>query len=473
MWFSTGMIIPILIHLAKGRSGKTLHVGSIQLLRENIISQSSSLKIRERMLLLLRCLGIVLAALFLSLPVWKEVFSSRKNTGWVLVEKNRTALSLRPYQPLVDSLLQAGFELHLLENDFPKTQWTDIDTSFQDSTVLHLPSYWELLKKLEQRIPATMPLYVFTGHKLNRFSGNRPALSLNLIWTVLETPDTISSWISSGYATSPDSVRVFTGHSWNVGTWFQPVLLNKDSLNAGTSGQQMVPDSSSMVVEIFSSASSPDAAYLQTALDAVRFYTHRRLKILRTDQKDSVLQNPDWIFWLSDTPIPDRLHPKNTFRYKSGTAVVTHSWIYPVSRREGSENSIYRMVLAGKDSSSETIWTDGFGRPLLTCEKKDGPVYSFFSRIDPDWNDLPWSVYFPQFILQLLYPQNWTTLDQISDQRKISVAQIAPVLEVDNLKPGEKIIQQKDLTAICWFFLFIIFCLERFLSWKVKKTIHE
>ncbi len=473
MWVSTGMIIPILIHLAKGRSGKTLQIGSIRLLRENIISQSSSLKIRERMLLFLRCLGIVLAAVFLSSPIWKQVFSSRKNAGWVLVEKNRTALSFRPYQPLVDSLLKAGFELHLLEEDFPKTQWTDIDTSFQDTTLLYLPSYWELLKKLEQRIPATMPLYVFTGNKLNRFSGSRPTLSLNLIWTVLETPDTNSSWISSGYTTPTDSLRVFTGHSWNLGTWFQPVLLHKDSLAAGTSVQQMVPDSSTMMVEIFSPKGSPDAAYLQTALDAVGFYTHRRLKIIRTDQKDSVLQNPDWIFWLSDTPMPDRLHPKNTFRYSSGTAVTVHSWIYPAHRREGSENSISRMVLAGKDSSSETIWTDGYGRPLLTGEKKDAPVYSFFSRIDPDWNDLPWSAYFPQFILQLLYPQNWTTLDLMNDRRIINVAQIAPVLEADNLKPGEKIFQHKDLKGICWFFLFFVFCLERFLSWNLKKVTHE
>jgi hypothetical protein len=473
IWVSSGIIVPILIHLAKGRSGKTLRIGSIHLLRENIISQSSSFKIRERLLLILRCLGIVLAAIFLCSPAWKHPFSSDKNIGWVILEKNRTARSLGPFRVLVDSLLSAGFELHLLENDFPKTRIGDIDTLSKDSTGLLLPSYWELLKKLEQRIPATMPLYVFTGNKLSRFSGNRPELSLNLHWTLLETPDTITSWMSSAFSTTPDSVRVLRGLSRNSGTWFKPDFLNKQMLDKTTSGQNLISDSSTTVIGIFSVAGNPDAGYLQTALDAVRFYTHRRLNVFRTYQKDSILQKADWVFWLSDAPIPGWIHPKNIFLYKSGAYVATHSWIYPVSRMIRPELAVYRVVMSKKDSTVETIWSDGFGRPLLTLAKKENQVYSFFSRIDPDWNDLPWSAYFPRFILHLIYPENWTTLDQLNDQRKISASQAAPVFHAEDRKMREKIFQQIDLSAVCWVLLFVIFSLERILSWKTRNVIHD
>src|SRR4029077_14391626 len=105
------MVVPILIHLAKGRMGKTLRIGRTRLIRENIISQSSSLKIRERLLLLLRCLGILLAAFFLAGPGWKHPVTSRSAKGWILLEKNRVAHSLDPYQALIDSLVNQGFEL--------------------------------------------------------------------------------------------------------------------------------------------------------------------------------------------------------------------------------------------------------------------------------------------------------------------------------------------------------------------------
>jgi hypothetical protein len=473
IWISAGIMIPILIHLAKGRSGKTLSIGSIHLLRENIISQSSSLKIRERLLLFLRCLGIIVAAFFLSSPFWRNSFSTDKKTGWVLVEKNRSIRSLHPYQPLIDSLLKSGFELRLLEEDFPKTRMQDIETTSQDSLVPELPSYWKLLERLGQQVPSDMPLYVFTGDKLSRFSGNRPELSLNLHWTLLETPDTVSSWISSVYATSSDSVLVVNGHSRNTKTWFQRTPLNKEGLSKITTDRGPVPDADTLVVVIFCPAEKPDAGYLQTALEAVRFYTRRRMSILRTAQKGNIPQKADWIFWLSDDPIPSGMNPRNVFQYKTGTPVATHSWIYPAVGSEPSGISVNRLAGSNNDSLSETIWSDGFGRPLLTVDKKEPRTFSFYSRFDPAWNDLPWSAFFPRFIFRLLYPENWTALDRSDDQRKISASQANPVFYQSANSINERKFQLTELSSLFWGLLFIIFCLERLLSWKKKESAHD
>jgi hypothetical protein len=472
LWVSSGIVIPILIHLAKGRSGKTLRIGSIHLLRENIISQSSSLKIRERILLCLRCLGIVVASIFLSSPEWIHFFGTNKHAGWVLLEKNCPPQALETQRPLIDSLLHDGFELHLLEEDFPKTRLKETLTLSPDSADPSLPSYWSLLENLEQQVPADLPLYIFTGYKLNRFSGDRPALSLNLHWILLESDDRTASWVSTAYLTSLDSMRVLTGQSTHTRTWFQSSLLTKEGFEK-TNDLNIIPDSIAMKVAVYSPPDNPDGFYLQTALEAVRAYTQHPLTILKISQMDSIPPTADWIFWLSSDPFPDRLHPKHLFMYKPGAPVATHTWIVPSLEEGRSRISVYKIIGSQNESVSETLWQDGFGRPLLTVEKKEAPVFSFYSRIDPAWNDLPWSADFPRFILQLLYPENLTSADRSKDQREISRAQAIPSLVSEAGNRAYKKFQQTDLYSVFWILLFIIFCLERLLSWKKKQPIHE
>jgi len=464
IWISAGIVVPILIHLAKGRMGKTLRIGSTRLIRENIISQSSSLKIRERLLLLLRCLGILLIAFFLAGPGWKHPFTSRNAKGWILLEKNRTALSLEPYHVLIDSLLNQGFELRLLEKNFPVTQLGDTVSISIDSTSLTLSGYWQLLKDLEKKLPSGLPVYLFSGDQLKRFTGSRPDLSLNLQWFFLNAPDTIHSWISGAYTTAGDSIKKITGNSRPSATWFRSAMIPAAD-HAVLAGENIITDTNTLVVDVFGESGNPDGDYVLTALQAVRYYTDHRIKISLIKNADSLHANADWIFWLSANPFPASLHPRNLFMYKNGEALHSDSRIYT---RDGSEPdglALYRIIRSSVDSSFQNIWTDGMGSPLLTRNDKAFTRYAFYSRIDPAWNDLPWSAALPRFILQLLYPEQPSTKDLLQDQRKIDPRQAIPVLHTAGLSPDKMIYQYKDLSRFCWVLLMIMFCAERFLSW--------
>ena len=470
LWISAGIVVPILIHLAKGQAGKTLRIGSTRLIRENIISQSSSLKIRERLLLLLRCLGILLAAFFLASPGWKHPFSSGNAKGWILLEKNRPAHSLEPYQALIDSLVSSGFELRVPEKEFPKTRLADTVSISPDSNLMAFSGYWQLLDDLEKKIPSGLPIYLFTGNQLNRFTGSRPDLALNLHWFFLNAPDTIHSWTSGAYSTSADSIMKVTGNSRPSATWFQNTRVSGTDYNERLADEHILTDTNTLIVDVYEENGNPDADYINTALRSVHEYTNHRMKISLVKNADSLHANADWIFWLSDKPFPAFSHPRNLFIYKNGEPLSSDSHIYT---RDGSEPdgiSLYQIIPSPTDTSSRNIWMDGMGRPLLTRNSKEFTRYVFYSRIDPAWNDLPWSAALPRFILQILYPEHLTTKDLLEDQRKIDPHQAVPVLRSAGLSPDKMIFQYEELSRYVWVLLLIIFCAERFLSWYKKSA---
>jgi Aerotolerance regulator N-terminal len=470
LWISAGIVVPILIHLAKGQAGKTLRIGSIRLIRENIISQSSSLKIRERLLLLLRCLGILLAAFFLAAPAWKHPFTSRNAKGWILLERNRPAHSLEPYHVLIDSLVSRGFELRVPEKDFPKTRLDDTVSISMDSTRMALSGYWQLLKDLEKKLPAGLPVYLFTGNQLSRFTGPRPDLSLNLQWFFLNAPDTTGSWISRAWSTSADSIRKITGNSRPSVTWFQTAMVPHSEYDAILKGENILTDTNTLMADVYGESGNPDADYIYTALQAVRQYTDHRIKISFIHHVDSLHAHADWIFWLSDKAFPASLHPRNLFMYENGEPVNSDSHIYTRDGAEPDGTALYLTIRSSTDSLARNIWTDGTGRPLLTRIDKKFIRYRFYSRIDPAWNDLPWSAALPRFILQLLYPEEISNKDLLRDQRKIDPRQAIPALRTAGLTTDKMIYQHEDLSRYFWVLLLLLFCGERFLSLKKKGS---
>ena len=83
----SGMIIPILIHLWNVKKGKTLKIGSVNLLDESSRQNARSLRLLDLLLLLLRCLLIIILSIFLSEPLWVSSNSSDQKGGWILIEK--------------------------------------------------------------------------------------------------------------------------------------------------------------------------------------------------------------------------------------------------------------------------------------------------------------------------------------------------------------------------------------------------
>ncbi|MBC7652345.1 MAG: BatA domain-containing protein, partial [Deinococcales bacterium] len=85
LWAIAGIIIPVIIHLWHIKQGKSLKVGSVIFLQESSKQQSSSLKISDWLLLLLRCLLIILLAILLAKPQWQQALQTNKQKGWLLI----------------------------------------------------------------------------------------------------------------------------------------------------------------------------------------------------------------------------------------------------------------------------------------------------------------------------------------------------------------------------------------------------
>ncbi|MDQ6812966.1 MAG: BatA domain-containing protein, partial [Bacteroidota bacterium] len=212
LWASAGIIVPIIIHLWNVTQGKTLRVGSIAFLTENAKSHASSFKLSLLLLLLLRCLLIIVLSMLIAKPFYEQQVDLHKEKGWVLIDKNQINEAYKKYRSSIDSLLRAGFTFHYFNSGFEEARFEDVVKLMRDTTTSDI-SYWALLKQLDQKVPSTLPVFVFTDNSLRKFTGTRPAVSLNLVWHIYSGADTLVTWLQDAYQISTDSIRVALGFS--------------------------------------------------------------------------------------------------------------------------------------------------------------------------------------------------------------------------------------------------------------------
>jgi hypothetical protein len=110
--------------------------------------RSSRLQLTEIWLLLLRCLIILLLALFLAQPSWNSK-TSQSNQGWVMVPRASMKMAYQAHQQSIDSLLQLGMELHALETGFPELNLKSDSSS--TSATAPIPNLWALATQLEKQ----------------------------------------------------------------------------------------------------------------------------------------------------------------------------------------------------------------------------------------------------------------------------------------------------------------------------------
>ncbi len=500
LWAIAGIILPIIIHLWHIKTGKTLKIGSIALLGKSARQSSRSFRLTDWLLLLLRCLLLLLLAFLLTEPLWQKQAQTAKTKGWILIEKQPVKEVYAHFKPQVDSLLKTGYQLHEFDASFKAVKLEQVlkDTSRAAKAKQKPASYWALLKLSEQQLPKKMPVYLFTSNQLQHFKNSRPNLNIDLRWKTYTPADSVSTWIQNAFLTSGDSIRLIVGSSKTSGTSFSTInLLNADhgdsrfnvSFAEGkpfvalkTSPQPPVlVDTSTLKVTIFQNRFPADAAYLEAALQAVKKFSGRKIKLIATNNFNQIPAKQDWVFWLSDQIPPKNIERKlvkggQLFQYETGKPQPINSWI---SNAENAENTaetinLYQHFLADKRSiaTAKTIWQDGFGQPVLSLQEVGNlNIYHFYSHFNPSWNDLVWSSDFPKMMLNLIlksYPQKDFGLN---DRRIITSDQYQPV-KTDNQNSFTNSPKPVDLTNLkhaCWIALFLVFLLERILSMRTKK----
>ncbi|TMM53758.1 hypothetical protein FEE95_17825 [Maribacter algarum] len=173
LWGLLGLLIPIAIHLWSRKKVKTIKVGSTKLLEASEPKQTSSIKLNELWLLLLRLLTILLLVFIMAEP---SITSMEENTAISYLVESSLVNDER-MRSILDTISKES--VRILESGFPK--WNDYDFSKLSNT----PSYWQLAREM-QFIPSDS-IVIFSRGFRKGLKGKRPKIKTNTHWIVVES----------------------------------------------------------------------------------------------------------------------------------------------------------------------------------------------------------------------------------------------------------------------------------------------
>lgn len=474
-----GILVPLAIHLWNSRQNKLLQVGSIALLEKTERSQARRIRIDERLLLLLRCLLVAAAALLLAHPVWTQR-AVDKEKGWVLLRKNAVHTTYAYYKPGIDSLLKAGYQLHYFDKNFEKATLRDTAKMIaaQDST----SGYWQLYSQLDTHLPAGLPVVLFTDNLEKHFTGTRPVTWRPLQWFTYTDTAATGKWVEDAYAISADSLQVITARSTATATLLQHAVTTihttaNDSVQvttqnglpvvaiAGSNG--VAADTSILRATVFAPPHVPDAGYVTAALHAIAQYTQRRIQVTQMADATHLPAAQNWLFWLSDQPLPGKLNAGAVLRYQHGQKRQQHAWITTGTH---TPIELYQWI-EGRNDTATTVWQNSFGEPVLTRTQQQAfTQYLLYTHFNAAWNNLAWDEAFPQMLLQLLFPEK---NNPRNDLRAMDNLQVQPVRAGGNAALPAQAALSTDLTPLCWLLLLVLFAAERWCAFQpVKRRKH-
>jgi len=504
------LVAPIAIHLLSRKPGKTVKVGSLKFLEASESRHLRSLKLTDMPLLLARLALLALLALLLAKPFWQSAGAqtATKNQGWVLVAPE---LINSPHdsqvEKLVDSLVTAGNELHLLAPDFPAAQIASGKIVNQEITSAnHAANYWSLLREIDTRLAIDMPLWIFALDHLSFFHGDRPILSRTVHWFNIPGPRE-NRWIQHAQFLKNDNVQLAIGFSDSRQTKFthydlrlpgqrlvfsgsgMPALeispetnsrnyklslLEKDSYFADDQFMLSTSADSKTVMILHDHKHQDDARYVQTALETVIEFG--RLPIIVKSQliqaNNEVAPNSAWAFWLAEQPPPQILLQQiapglclisdaGSQEYESVKSFIT----VKTPQTEHLVNLSRRVVVTQQGLA---WWTDGFGERILEAEQHGkGWHYRFHSRFHPAWNELVLSAALPEWLYDLLtqHPK----ISRRSDQRRVSSKQPQPKTQISAATTIASI-KAISLHFPFWVIAVILFAVERWLAERTKRS---
>jgi hypothetical protein len=252
-------------------------------------------------------------------------------------------------------------------------------------------------------------------------------------------------------------------------------LLAKDS-NPADNDCEIPAQADSMTVTILHDRQrQEDARYVQTALEAIAEFGRIPMVIKSEplDDENAAKKYNDWLFWLSARQIHQTLFQQ----IELGLRLLSDAASPEYERAEsvivmGDQPVQILPRLARRLTANEsgiTLWTDGFGAPLLECASSGkGRHYRVHSRFNPAWNGLVLSAAFPEWLLSLLTRRdgvfaNKSSINRFSDMRRISASQAQPQSQAVEMTPAASPIST-SLHFPMWIIAIILFACERWLA---------
>jgi hypothetical protein len=487
-----GISIPLIIHLWNIKKGKTLKIGSISLLAESSRQSARSLKLIDLLLLFLRCLLLIILALILAGPEWISKLNTSVNKGWILMEKQNLTETSSQFKAEIDSLSNLGYEFHYFEPGFQSAKLQDvlIENKSELGLAQQLP-YWSLIKLLEDEIPENTKAFLFTPNLLNRLGTERPLVSHAILWKTYTPSDSTATWIENAWFNQSDNVNVTIANSSPDKTTFKTVTIDPASNNSpfeldiqngkaslkfkDKQQEDSLPfsiDTSTIRIAIYTDKFKNDAGYLKAAISAIKKYTGRKI-MLSEYSTINIPSGQNIIFWLSESAIPSGIVPLNLFfKYEKGEIEEINSklnLLRSMSSIEKEDIELFkRNVYPEHSISGFPVWEDGFGKPLLDLQIENKiSIFHFYSRFNPDWNELVWIDDFPKALIPIIIPEQHASEIHPSDKRIVRQAQIDPdFLKGSDESSGKNPESQKSLKDPFWLALILIVVLERYLTFR-------
>ena len=500
------LAIPAILHLWRPPP-RTVRLGTLRFFTGPAVRRLTKLRWRERLLLAVRLLLLVLLALLLAQPIWRKPAPTQPQR-WALLEPG--VLLRGDALERWRQLDRDGFETRELGRGFGRTRpATDATNQLSEP-----PDVWSLLREVDARVPAGSTIAVFATNRIPRLRGERPAMQHCTVEWIEAAPDEAERavWISSARASKRASdaareVRVIVATSTAAGlqrvavslpaapgTTVLPeplsayrveVALTDDAklsvrVTGGTTGAGewlSIADERPLRVAVLHDAErSEDARFVRAALVAAAEASRREITF------DPDIRGADWIVWLNDQAPPPEVLNEVTNR---GTTLLSDAENSRAARIS-TVTSIAAPALpeaiplfhrvAPSPDPGVAIWSDAFGTPLLSMKQEGrGRSFRFFSRFHPDWNDLPQSSALAAALRSLFFDTHREAQGTRSqDLRRADPTQGPPAqpasaeaaAEVRLATSGEIV----DLHRTLWVLCLLLFALERLLSHRTTRS---
>ncbi len=307
LWALVGLLVPLLIHLWNKKEGKTIQIGSIQLLNESDAKQSKSLQLNELILLLLRLLIVGILALILAAPQIEKKTSQAPIT--YIVESSLIQHELM--KEILDSISDL-YAIRVLQIGFPLIE----DFNVENEKELQTPPYWQLAQ--EMKVLQTDSIVVFTKGRLQGIQGTRPEVQKKMSWIIVPTDTRTKHLIKFeqkekgidviSIATEEKQIAFSREHfenddpqiQWNA-TRDSLILVSKTSEEPLVLSKKLP-----VVVEIFYEIEfNNERRYFEGILRALSQYVGRPITVKSTkEESDIIWENTDLVIWLNNQPLP-------------------------------------------------------------------------------------------------------------------------------------------------------------------------
>ena len=286
LWALFGLLVPIAIHLWSKKEGKTIKVGSIELLRESESKQTSSFKPNEFWLLVLRMLIISLIIMVLAEPQWK--LKSKNSAITYLIEPS--LLSNQKASNILNSIDDAD-NIRLLMRGFPEFNNSDLDDLTAET-----PNYWKLANEMHEI--AADSIVVYTNALNSGFKGMRPVISKNIEWILLDPEQSVKKLPIKARKIDAN-IELLSMNSNTKHTTFEKTIVKASDFDI--TELELVAENSIKILMYYDDTFVNDSKILEASLVAASKHINKTFEITKTKEITDLSFNTfDLIIWLSE-----------------------------------------------------------------------------------------------------------------------------------------------------------------------------